>query len=258
MVDNYVTGGGGFIGSRLVSKLDGNTIPVPHSKLDFFRFQPHHRFFWLGTYGNMVGQDNKFTLWQSNLFDLVNALDKLLANPPFSPFLFMSSSSVGLPVQTPYSRTKRASEEILLSIKDFPACIVRPFSVTGVGEQKSHLIPTLIRSCLEGEPMDFAPDATHDFVDVQDVVTGILTLSKIGAKGIHEFGNGVAVTNEEVRHLVTEITGQKPNIQNVHIQLRDYDDQNWCCRNGCEYWQPTKSLRQSITEMVAQYRNEHH
>ncbi len=204
MIDHYVTGGGGFIGKRLVSKLDGHVESIPNQQLATHRFQGHRRFFWLSTYGNMVGQDNQFTLWQSNIFNIVNVLHDLLLNPPFSHFLFASSSSVMLPVQTPYSRTKRACEEILLSLKDFPSCIVRPYSVTGVGEQRQHLIPTLIRSSFEGEPMEFVPDATHDWIDVDDVVSGMMVLSKIEARGIYEFGNRIAISNEDVRRLVED------------------------------------------------------
>ncbi len=263
MIDAYVTGSSGFIGKRLLSKLEGHTMSLPHHILNNWYLRPHHRFFWLGTYGNMVGQDNEFTLWQSNILDIVNVLDRLMGMQPCTPFIFLSSSSVNLPVQTPYSRTKRAIEEILLSIPSFPSCIIRPYSVTGVGEQKEHLIPTLIRSCFEGTPMDFVPEATHDFVDVEDVVSGMMILSKIGARGIHEFGNGIAIPNEEVRRLVEEITGRKAVIRNIRANsgiltsLRNYDNPNWCCTNPSKYWEPTKSLRQSITEMVAQYRNEH-
>ncbi len=256
MIDYYCTGSSGFIGSRLCDKLEGHVEAIPNAQLSTHRFQRHRRFFWLSTYGNMVGQDNQFTLWQSNIFNIVNVLHDLLLNPPFSHFLFVSSSSVLLPVQTPYSRTKRACEEILLSLPTFPTCIVRPYSVTGVGEQREHLIPTLIRSCFEGTPMDFVPDATHDFIDVEDVVSGMMILSKIGARGIYEFGNGIAIPNEEVRRLVEEITGQKANIRSA-IRLREYDTEDWCCKVPNDYWQPTKSLRQSITEMVTQYRNEH-
>ncbi len=256
MIDNYVTGGSGYIGQRLLSKLEGKTEAIPYSKLNDYYFDRYRRFFWLGTYGNMVGQDQQFTLWQSNIFDIVNALNRFLLNPPFGHFLFMSSSSVNLPVQTPYSRTKRSIEEILMGLPSFPSCIVRPYSVTGVGEQRNHLIPTLIRSCFEGESMNFVPDATHDYIDVEDVVTGMMILSKIEARGIYEFGNRIAISNEEVRRLVEEITGRKANIVSVG-KLREYDNQDWCCKTPNDYWQPTKSLRQSVTEMVTQYHNEH-
>lgn len=104
--------------------------------------------------------------------------------------------------------------------------------------------------------MGFVPDATHDFVDVEDVVAGLLALSKIKATGIHEFGNQAAIRNAEIRDIVEGITGKNANIREIK-QLRDYDTWNWCCKNPSKYWQPTKSLRQSIIEMVEQYKHDH-
>ncbi len=256
MIDSYVSGGGGYIGSRLCAKLQGHVEAIPNEKLSTHNFQSHRRFFWLSTYGNLTGQDNPMRLFESNISDPCKVIDTLLHNPPYSHFLFVSTSSVLLPVQTPYSRSKRAVEEVLMALREFPSCIVRPYSVTGVGEQRQHLIPTLIRSSFEGEPMEFVPDATHDFIDVEDVVSGMMILSKIEARGIYEFGNRIAISNEEVRRLVEEITGRKANIVSVG-KLREYDNEDWCCKTPNAYWQPTKSLRQSITEMVAQYRNEY-
>ncbi len=249
MVDTIVTGASGFIGRCLMGKLDGKSLG--HDDIRYGNSYNASKLFFLSTYGNMANHDNQWSMVHANVLDLLT-ITRL-----FDGWIcYMSSSSVNLPVQTPYSRTKRAAEEILQALPELKSCIVRPYSVTGVGEQKEHLIPTLIRSCMEGEPMDFAPDATHDFVDVEDVVSGLLILSKIEARGIYEFGNRVAVTNDKVKQLVEEITGKKSNIRQYCGQLRDYDDQNWCCKIPNDYWQPTKSLRQSITEMVEQYKHE--
>jgi len=255
VIDFYCTGASGFIGSRLCDRLEGHVEAIPNQQLSTHRFQGHRRFFWLSTYGNLTGQESSQRLWESNVRDVVTVLDKLLENPPYSHFLFVSTSSVLIPVQTPYSRSKRAIEEVLMAMPNFPSCIVRPYSVTGVGEQRQHLIPTLIRSCFEGEPMEFVPDATHDYIDVEDVVTGLMILSKIEARGIYEFGNRIAISNEEVRRLVEDVTGRKANIVSVG-KLREYDNQDWCCKTPNDYWQPTKSLRQSIIEMVEQYKND--
>ncbi len=247
MIDIIVTGASGFIGRHLMDKLDGN--PLGHEEIIPYKAYDGSKIFFLSTYGNMSHHDNHGMMVKANVRDLMTIISV------FSGWVcYMSSSSVNLPVQTPYSRTKRAAEEILQSLPELKSCIIRPYSVTGVGEQREHLIPTLIRSCMEGEPMDFVPDATHDYVDVDDVVSGMMILSKIEACGIYEFGNGTAVTNEEVRRLVQEITGKKANIRKVLVSLRDYDDQNWCCGTTNDYWKSTKSLKQSITEMVEEYK----
>lgn len=165
-------------------------------------------------------------------------------------FMFVSTSSVNLPVQTPYSRTKRAAEEVLLSMDSLPVCIVRPFSVTGVGEQRSHLIPTLIRSCLHAEHMMFDPVPVHDFIDVDDLCSRMITLADTRTTGVFEFGNGISVSNAEVREIVEDVCGAKANVE-MASGLRAYDNQEWRAKVGIG--EPAKPLRQSIEEMVEAY-----
>lgn len=247
-MNTCITGSSGFIGSRLLRKLDAQ--PLKHDDIVYRTDYKCDKLFFLSTYGNMAHHTDHQEMLQANVADLVTILSSY-----DGWFCYMSSSSVTLPVQTVYSRFKKAGEEIVLGSAVWP-CIVRPYSVTGVGEQKEHLIPTLIRSCFEARLMDFAPSPTHDYIDVEDVVEGLVRLSNDNAIGIHEFGNGIAIENNEVRLLVEEITGLKANIRHVR-PMRSYDNENWCCKSKSDYWQPTKSLRQSITEMVQQYRNEH-
>lgn len=250
MID-YVTGANGFLGSKLFKKLPENKVGIPHPHLSRqLWFDQPCRFFFLGAYGNMAHQKSVPEMVKANVIEPWELLRAAL--PRF--FVYVSSSSVNLPVQTPYSRTKQAAELILRSLPD--NCIVRPYSVTGVGEQKEHLIPTLIRSCLDGEPMDFVPDATHDFVDVEDVVNGLLFLSEKRLTGIFELGSGKSVTNDEVRHLVETVCGRPANIREVK-QLRAYDTPDWCCRDDTARkigWEPHKRLVTSIREMVEVYR----
>jgi nucleoside-diphosphate-sugar epimerase len=161
-----------------------------------------------------------------------------------------------------YSRTKKAAEEILFSYMDkynMPICIVRPFSVTGVGEQDTHLIPTLIRSCLRGEFMNFVSHPTHDFIDVEDVVSGLINLSDHQAKGVFELGTGRKHTNQEVLEMVEKATKKKANLNRVD-QLRMYDNKEWVSSNykARGYgWLPAKSLKLSIKEMVDEFKKTH-
>ena len=256
---DYITGSHGFLGTHLLQALKGREItPIPHTKIKTTKLKLFDNFFFLSAYGNMYPHKNDKKIIQANVSDLIKIVLQV-DGQPFNSFVYMSTSSVKLPKQTMYSRTKRASEEILLSFAEKyhkPFCIIRPYSITGVGEQKEHLIPTLIRSCLEEEQVNFVPDPVHDFIDVDDVAAGIVNLSSHHARGIFELGSGRKHTNRQVLEIVEAVTGKKANI-NIVGQLRLYDNEDWVSSNfrARSYgWLPQKTLEQSIVEQVEAYK----
>ena len=252
----YVSGHNGFLGSYLVKELDKPTF-IPHKKLFTVKLKPYDYFYFLSTYGNLSDQTEVDKIIQANLSDLIHVLNE--THPSFKCFVFLSTSSVKLRVQTMYSRTKKAAEELLLAYMEYynlPVCIIRPFSITGVGEQPQHLIPMLIRATRTGETIDFVPDAVHDYIDVTDVVVGIVALASNQARGIFELGSGRQYTNQEVLNLVEKITTKKIKT-NIVGRIREYDNQNWVSQNwrARRYgWKPVKTLEDSIKEMVNDFK----
>ena len=202
-----VTGSSGFLGRHLVDRL-GFCDTVPHQDIQSFDFSQYESIYFLSAYGNMAHHDRVDMVVKANVSDIVSVLGSVDKDKLHS-LVFISTSSVKRRVQTAYSRTKRAAEEVLLAYTErfnLPITIIRPLSITGVGEQKEHLIPSLIRSCLDGESIPFVPNPSHDFIDVEDVVDGIITLSSKQARGIFELGSGMSTTNDEVRLLVEDAT----------------------------------------------------
>lgn len=252
---DYISGSSGFIGSHLQKRIKGT--PILHEKLNSIKLKPFDRFFFLSAYGNMATHKKDLDIYQANVIDLVRILSQA-TKYPFKSFVYMSTSSVKLRKQTMYSRSKRAAEEILLSFMEKhnrPICIIRPFSVTGVGEQKAHLIPQLIESCMTGKLINFVPSPTHDFIDVEDLVEGVINLSNNSARGIFELGTGKSYTNQQVLEIVEKVTGKKANI-NIVPSMRPYDNDNWISLNFRSRgfgWLPKKTLEQSIVEMVEAY-----
>lgn len=258
MIDTYITGANGFIGSRLYQKLSGETVAIWHDAIQVHQLHEFKRFFFLSTYGNMADHSEAHKILKANCLDLGRVLYYAAQmRIPCESFVFVSSSSVALDVQTPYSRTKLAAEQMMLAMP-IPGCIIRPYSVTGIGEQPGHLIPTLIRSCLEGELMKLVPGAVHDYVNVDDVVNGLIAFAKKKTVGTFEFGSGEPTTNAQVLELVEEACGKKANVEIVE-NLRPYDNKDWFCKNVAPKelgWNPKKTLKQSITEMVKAYKKE--
>jgi len=249
----YITGSNGFLGSHLKDRFL-ECVCVPYEKIVSTDWSNATRVFFLSAYGNMAHHDDAWKTVRANVIDL----SYVLAHVDWTKiesFVFISTSSVKLKRQTMYSRTKKAAEEILLGYMekyDAPITIIRPMSITGLGEQKEHLIPKLIDSCLNETEMDFVADPTHDYIDVEDVVDGIINLSDNKAKGIFELGNGEAVSNAQVLEMVELITEKKANIHLVD-SMRSYDNEKWVSENfkARGYgWLPKTTLLLSITEMV--------
>lgn len=255
----YITGANGFIGSHLKSALYGNNITtIPHEEIRLTHIGAFDYFYFLSSYGNMSTHQDEGMIFKANIEDLLYVLDKV-KDIDFKSFVYISTSSVGLKTQTTYSRAKRAAEEIILSViekTNKPFCIVRPFSVTGIGEQQEHLIPTLIDASYTGQTVSFDPSPTHDFIDVEDVVDGIINLSTHSVHGIFQLGTGVKTSNEQVLKLVEKAMGKKVK-KNIVKGLREYDNENWVSTNfrARSYgWLPKKTVEQSINEMVDAYK----
>lgn len=252
---NIGTGLNGFIGKHLQSRI--TTTAIPHKDIHKAKLNAFDKFFFLSSYGNLIEQTDTKTIMQANLIDLIHILDEAIQHH-FKSFVFISTSSVKLRTQTMYSRSKRAAEEVLLSYMEKynkPICIIRPFSVTGVGEQKTHLIPVLIESCMTGKLVNFVPNATHDFIDVEDLVDGILNLAEHGARGIYELGTGTTYSNREILALVEKACKKKANI-NIVQSMRQYDNENWVSTNFRSRgygWFPKKTVADSIKSMVEAY-----
>lgn len=255
---DFITGSGGFIGSHLLTRMEKPFTAIPHDRLDFTYLRDIRRFYFLSAYGNMAHHKSAEKILKANVLDLGNLISHMMTSG-FLPewFMYMSSSSVNLPVYTMYSRTKLAAEHILQG-STLPYCIVRPYSVTGVSEQKEHLIPTLIRSCMEGESMQLVPNAVHDFVDVEDICDALLLLAEHKATGIFEIGTGLGWSNLDVMGMVEDITNKKANVRMVD-GLRSYDNEHWYCKNfdAAKFgWVPKKTLAHSIGEMFEAYKND--
>lgn len=254
-----ISGTHGFIGSKAtellvqqghqVARLDRDgKLYAGNVVLDFAAF------------GNSFNQKDVQETYRANVLRVITMLEEA-KDGDYEAIILTSTSSVKLDVQTPYSASKRAMEELSsLYVRDFdlPLAVVRPLTVTGVGEQQNRLIPTLIRSCLYGEHMNFVPQPSHDFIDVSDFISGVLRVADnipldLGLRGkIFEIGTGTTHTNQQVREIVEQVTGRKANVTVVD-SMRPYDTELWMAdmRNISELdWKPEKNLYDIISEMV--------
>ena len=251
-----ISGSNGVIGSQLAKRL-GKTNALDRTG----NLTAHYDIIYdLGAYGNLashyIGDERKVAkeIYKANLFRVIELISNLRGD---EKYIYISTSSVGVPVKTAYSLSKQAAEEYIRHVQSkakMKMCIVRPFTAIGIGEQEEHLIPRLIDSCLNGTRIPFIGHPVHDFVSYDDLVDALILLKDMGNFNgeIYEVGTGISTSNEEIKEIVERITGKKANIERVR-KLRDYDTEKWSAnlekimKLG---WKPKKSPRDIIREMV--------
>jgi nucleoside-diphosphate-sugar epimerase len=97
--------------------------------------------------------------------------------------------------------------------------------------------------------MDFVPDPVHDFIDVEDVVDGIMALVNGKRVGTYELGSGMAYSNADILKIVEDTCQSKANIQ-IRKSMRSYDSTEWYCKSRGWGWSAKKTIFESIREMV--------
>jgi UDP-glucuronate 4-epimerase len=244
-----ISGMSGFIGQALKKRLesDGCTvIGVPRGFDDTFPFS--HIFdadyiCHLAAYGNHSYQNDISGMILSNILYTNELFSILENNKCLKRFYNFSTSSVTLPVQTPYSITKKCAEEIAIYYKDtfnLPIVNIRPYSVYGIGEANHRFIPTVIKCLLSGEQMVLDENATHDWIFIESFIDALLS-------GHTEIGSGIKTTNKQVVELLEQISGKKLNYKPG--KLRVYDNDNWVCPKGV----PCISLKEGLEKTFEHY-----
>ena len=267
----YISGSHGYIGSRLVEHLEQSGLEVIRGDREGTLPEQVDVIVHCASYGNYYDQTDVRKIYQANLGILTNLLEAG-EHFPYQAFVVIGSSSeygrqnkkmdedTSVPQpNTVYGAAKLAATSLAQAWArkyDKPVTILRPFSVTGPGEQERHLIPTLIKSAVTGAPMTLDPYPSHDYIDVRDVVSAIVHLTKHARqyKGvIFNCGLGEQYTNGAVGEIVEQETKKKLNIQEYKSGTRSYDNNMWVADNTklkSLGWTPEYNLGQSIKDMV--------
>jgi dTDP-glucose 4,6-dehydratase len=248
--EHYVTGANGFIGRTLCQH-----VACLKGERDCYSTFGAKHIVDLAAYGNLYRQNDVREIMRANVIRLENLLN---GADPYESFIVTSTSSLQLPVLNEYAISKGIAERLALAhamTENRPICVIRPSSVTGIGEQEEHLIPKLIRSCLTGSEVPLVGKPTHDFIDVLDVVSAIFFIeSHIDqCRGkVLNVSSGENHSNYEVLEVVERITGKKANVV-PSSGMREYDSEHWAVDNSelrKMGWEPTSTLEQTIWKMI--------
>ncbi len=258
-----LTGATGFIGSHIYKGLHKkhSILKTSHTDLYFSDTLKNHvkgndYIIHTATWGNIYTHDKDDKTYSANIGVTQGIIEEAIRQN--TGILYFSTSSVNLPVQTMYSTCKRCCEMLIetqCNKHKIPYIIIRPYTVIGAGEQQEHLIPTLIRSARTGDVMDFAPNPSHDYVDVKDVVSAIdhiLDNKEKFERSTVDIGSGVSHTNEDIRRIVASLMGKEPKVE-VKDAIRPYDTSKWKANITPLYWtgwEPKISLVNTIQKMI--------
>lgn len=271
-----ICGAGGFLGSNLRQHFKDQIEVLPVEMLmdvngmhQLFGNEPYN-FYYLAAYGNLHGQDDVDETFRASVIKLLNVLQATVGTQCEAFITAGTTSEYG-------NKTVPMTEDLMLEPETFygaakaagthlatvwakrmgtPVVVFRPASITGVGEQPIHFIPTLVRSCLFKEAMPFIGEPVHDYVNVLDVCSALEILS-INAKnyrgGIFNVGTGTQTSNLQIKEMIEDITKTKANI-NLAAKINPLNlSQVWIADSSklnALGWKPKKTLYQSLKEMV--------
>jgi len=242
-----VTGGSGFIGTRVVAALiaagaeplvaDLNPHPDPDVPIVFGDLRdPENRrravpsgidgIIHLAALTSVLRSiEQPEAVYRTNV-DITAGLAELAREHGVPRFLFASTNAVtgdvgatpideSLPLRplTPYGATKAASEMLLSGYAasySIAACALRFANVYGPGMlAKDSMIPRLMRAARAGEGVQIYGDGeqVRDFVHVDDVVQALFLAWRTGRTGPLVVGSGVSSSVNDLVDAVRVITG---------------------------------------------------
>ena len=278
-MNEIIAGSKGFIGSHLVKQFEkeGKTvIPLQRDDISPTRLkafleplQPF-RLYYLSAYGNLHPQQDIHLMYEviiQRLLILLEATKDLdcrgfVTTGSTSEYGYKTEPMREDQILHPtsfYGAAKAGATHLVQAWAiqhNKPVVVFRPASVVGVGEHKIHLIPTIIRSCLFKEEMQFIPEPTHDYIAVEDVARAV---SLLGARAeefkgeIFNVGTGTQYTNFEVLKMIETLSGKIANITSL-LNLKVFEKSETWIADSTKIsslgWYPEISLDESLKKMI--------
>ena len=141
--------------------------------------------------------------------------------------------------RTVYEGTKAAATMLVQSYSKyykFKSIIIRPFSIYGFHENKTRIMPSILRSYLGLQKLKIY-NGYHDYVYIKDLISFLNKLLKknlIKNYGeIVNFGSGKQYSNKQILNFFEENLRYKSNASFVSKFQKVYDKKIW--RSDCRY-----------------------
>jgi len=231
-----VFGGRGFIGSEIVTQLNGlgHTVFIPNRADKRIFEQDLGCVIFCAGYGNC---NDPFEVLEAN----VSLLASVIKQSQFSRFVYISSTRVymnqdytceksNLTISTTDSRrlfnlTKLVSEELCLkSGRDI--LILRPSNVYGLALNSPLFLPTITKNAIVNKEIDMfiSKSYSKDYVSVFDLAQSCIKLTSLPdlRYRIYNIASGYNITAQEISNVLIKKTKCKINWHSISPNSDDY------------------------------------
>jgi nucleoside-diphosphate-sugar epimerase len=146
---------------------------------------------------------------------------------------------------------------LVASRSAFAVVTLRLFSVYGPWETPTRLVPTILRRCLLGEPLEMVSRTTaRDFVYVGDIIEAMLARDVLARSSgdVLNLGTGIQTRMEEFVAAALDVTGSRSEVRWGAMPSRVWDTSTWVA--SCEKaerilgWKAATSLREGLRKTM--------
>jgi len=284
-----ITGGSGFIGKHLGDYLKefGYKVGlIPHEVLlngksveDTIKETKPRYIFHLAAYGNHINQKDideafvsnvlkTYTLFRAIGGSEVEAVINFSTNSVYGEYPFPLNENFKPMTESVYGSTKVCGEYLAgMFSKEYKKTFltIRPFSVYGEGEADFRFIPTIIRNIVKGEEFELWPLPVHDWIYINDLVSGVMEIVDRNSDRydhtIWNVASGVSSSNLEVVKLLEQISGHEIKYKIAEGKKRASNDmlQYEADISALQHlgWAPQYTLRQGLSKTYEWYKKEY-
>ena len=279
-----VTGGGGFVGRRLVRLLREKGVEVQAPERDILDVSagplPDFSTDWVvhlaGRTYVPASWNDPADFYRVNVLGTVNVLE--FCRRTRTRLIYVSGYCYGLPEalpiaetaplkpNNPYAFSKSAAEHacrFYLEYLQTFVIVVRPFNIYGPGQPANFLIPRIVEQVIDPAVAEIVVEddtPKRDYVHLDDVIGAIESLRRSPRPGAtFNVGSGESYSVAEVARMACKVAGvSKPIVSRNNRRINDIPDV--IADIGAIYaaagWSPSITLLQGLGDVVAHARND--